>query len=105
MRGGDKSNCRSLKAEAFADDLNLFLRNTDQLTPFRELVTIYKNASGAVNSWLKTFGMHVWTLREFDIFPVGWVEGRDINTTNTLIKYLGMFLGAPADVVKNSKRR
>ncbi len=43
-------NCRFLKAEAFANDLNLVLRNTDQLTPFRALLAIYENASGAVNS-------------------------------------------------------
>ena len=47
--GGDKNNCRSLKAGAFADDLSLFLRNSDQLTPFRALLAIYENASGAVN--------------------------------------------------------
>ena len=32
---GDENNCRSFKAGAFADDLNLFLRNTDLFTPFR----------------------------------------------------------------------
>ncbi len=98
--GGDESNCRSLKAGAFADDLNLFLRNTDQLTPFRALLAIYENASGAVNSWQKTFRLRVGTLRGSDVLPTGWVEERDINTTNTLIKYLEMFLGAPADVAK-----
>ena len=98
--GGDESNRRSLKAGAFADDLNLYLRNTDQLTPFRALLAIYENASGAVNSWPKTFGLRVGTLRGSDVLPDGWVEGRDINTKNTLIKYLGMFLGAPADVAK-----
>ena len=40
-----------------------------------------------------------------DVLPDGWVEGRDINTKNTLIKYLGMFLGAPADVAKNGKKK
>ncbi len=36
--------------------------------------------------------------------PTGWwVEGRDINTTKTLVKYIGVFLGAPADVAKNGK--
>ena len=48
--GGDESNCRSLKEGAFADDLNLFPRNINQLTPFRALLVIDKNASGAVNS-------------------------------------------------------
>ena len=35
-----------------------------------------------------------------DVLPTGWVEERDINTTNTIRKYLGMFLGAPADEAK-----
>jgi hypothetical protein len=41
----------------------------------------------------------------FDVLPAGWIEGRDINTMNPLIKYLGMFLGAPADVAKNRKKK
>ena len=67
--GGDESNRRSLKAGAFADDLNLYLRNTDQLTPFRALLAIYENASGAVNSWPKTFGLRVGELRGSDTLP------------------------------------
>ena len=59
--GEDKNNCRSLKAGAFADNLNLFLRNTNQLTPFRALLAKYENASGAVNSWPKTFGLRLGT--------------------------------------------
>ena len=97
---GISGNCPSLKAGAFADDLNLFLRNTDQLIPFRALLAIYENVSGAVNSWTKIFGLRVGKLRASDVLHTGWVEGRDINITNTLMKYLGMFLGAPEDVAK-----
>ncbi len=53
--GGDESNCR----------------NTDQLPPFRALLAMYENASGAVNSWPKTFGFRVGTLRGSNILPVG----------------------------------
>ena len=52
---GDESNCRSLKVGAFADDRNIFLRITNQLTSFRALLATYENASSAVNSWTKTF--------------------------------------------------
>ena len=61
-RGGE-GNSRFLKAGEFADDLNLFLRNTDQLIPIRALLAIYENASGAVNSWPKTSGLRVGALR------------------------------------------
>ena len=89
----------ALTAEAFADDLNLLLRNTDQLTPFRALLAIYENELSELK-WPKTFGLRIGFLRGSDVLPAGWIEGRDINTTNTLIKYLGMFLGAPAEVAK-----
>ena len=52
----------------------------------------------------KTFGLRVGTLRGSDALPIGWVEGLDINTANTLINYLGMFLGAPADVTKIGRK-
>ncbi len=41
------------KEEAFADNLNLFLLNTDQLSLFRELLATYENGSGAVDAWPK----------------------------------------------------
>ena len=102
---GDKNNCRSLKAGAFADDLNRFLRNTDQLAPFRALFAIYENASGAVNSWPKTFGLRVGTLRGSDVLPAGWVEGRDFNTTNTLIEISGCSSAPQQTWQKSGKKK
>ena len=40
--------------------------------------------------------MRVGSLCGSDYLPQGWEEGRDINTTNSLIRYLGIFLGTPA---------
>ena len=44
--------------------------------------------------------MRVGSLRGSDYLPQGWEEGRDINTTNSLIRYLGIFLGTPEGVAR-----
>ena len=101
--GGDEEQPAIIKALGFADDLVIFLRNADQLDEFKRLLAIYEDGSGALNSWEKTFGMRVGSLRGSDYLPQGWEEGRDINTTNSLIRYLGIFL-APWDAGRGSSQ-
>ena len=98
--GGDDQLRHTLKVLGFADDLIIFLRNTRQLNEFKRLLNIYEDGSGALNSWSKTFGMRVGSLRDSTDLPQGWEEGRDINTTSPLIRYLGIFLGAPERIAR-----
>jgi hypothetical protein len=37
--------------------------------------------------------------------PEGWIEGKDICTQSGLIRYLGIFLGAPEQIAKKLKQR
>ena len=99
-----------LLTSAFADDVCIFLESVRQLTRFKELLHIYCIGAGALNSWEKTVGLRVGDERESDDLPTGWTEGIDINTHPTLklgshtisgiIRYLGIFLGAPDAVAE-----
>ena len=62
--GGDDQLRHTLKVLGFADDLIIFLRNTGQLNEFKRLLNIYEDGSGALNSWSKTLGMRVGSLRD-----------------------------------------
>ena len=93
---------------AFADDVCIFLESARQLTRFKALLEVYCDGAGALNSWEKTVGLRVGGEQESDNLPEGWTEGVDISTNPTLrvgertvsgiIRYLGIFLGAPAAV-------
>ena len=48
---------------AFADDLVCFLRDEDELPAFRQLLRVYERGAGAQNSWPKTHGMRIGSLR------------------------------------------
>ena len=96
---GDVTSTTQLRAAGFADDLLMFMRNPLQLTMFQSLFDVYAKASGAVLSLSKSFGMRIGRLRHsrYDL-PPGWVEGRDVQFTDDPVRYLGLFLGAPAAV-------
>ena len=98
--GGDAGCPQAVRVLAFADDLVVFLRNADELPAFRELLRIYETGAGAKNSWAKTHGLRVGSLRGSTHLPQGWQEGRDINTKDAIIRYLGIFLGASEDVAR-----
>ena len=95
---------------AFADDVCVFLQDSSQLTRFRQLLDTYCEGAGAKNSWEKTVGLRVGAERGKNDLPEGWEEGRDINcspemqiggeTVRGVIRYLGVFLGAPEGVAK-----
>ena len=89
----------------FADDLCLFLKDENQLPRFKELLEIYVEGSGAKNSWKKTEGMRLGSSKGSNRLPEGWIEGKDICTQSGLIRYLGIFLGAPEQVAKKWKQR
>ena len=63
-KGGDETATQTIKVLAFADDLVVFLRDESQLPRFKELLEVYEEGAGAVNSWEKTHGMRVGTLRD-----------------------------------------
>ena len=58
-----------------------------------------------MNSWEKTHGMRVGSLRGSSYLPEGWVEGRDINTADSTVRYLGIFLGAPTEVARTWEKK
>ena len=97
---GDVRRPVQLRACGFADDLLVFMRHPSQLNEFRRLFDVYSNASGAVLSLSKSYGMRIGRLRHSrrDL-PQGWVEGRDLQITQDAVRYLGIFLGA-ADKVR-----
>ena len=64
--GGDEGKPYELKVLGFADDLCVFLKDTKGLDKFRELLSIYEKGAGAVNSWEKTHGMRIGSLRASD---------------------------------------
>ena len=94
---------------AFADDLCLFLRDADQLPRFRQLLEVYEEGAGALNSWEKTEALRIGSLEGDQYLPEGWQEGRDISTKKTVIRYLGVYLGAEEHVacewVKRTTKR
>ena len=96
---GNTTSTTHLRAAGFADDLLMFMQRPSQLTKFQELFNTYSKASGAVLSLPKSFGMRIGRLRHsrYDL-PQGWVEGKDIQFTDDPVRYLGIFLGAPAAV-------
>jgi len=52
---GDPPGRRTtIKAQAFADDLLAFLRNTAELPLFKRLLSIYETGSGCKNNWNKS---------------------------------------------------
>ena len=77
-------NCGSTKpgvlslVSGFADDLGITLKNTQQLTLFKPLLTTYENGSGAKNSWEKSLGIRLGALATENTLPEGWIEGKDI---------------------------
>ena len=99
---GNVTSTPQLYFSAFADDVCLFLRDEDQLPRFKHLLGIYEIGAGALNSWEKTIGMRIGTLRTSTHLPQGWVEGSDITFAKPLddnaVRYLGAFLGAPEQV-------
>ena len=90
---------------AFADDLCLFLRDADQLPRFRQLLEVYEEGAGALNSWEKTEALRIGSLVGDHYLPPGWEEGKDIRTTTGVIRYLGIFLGAPERVAEEWIKR
>ena len=76
----------------FADDLCLFLKDTNQLPRFKELLEVYEEGAGALNSWEKTEGMRIGSSIGETTLPTGWKEGEDIVTSSGVIRYLGIFL-------------
>jgi ribonuclease HI len=99
-QGGDEAHPQRLSALAFADDIVCFLRDERELPAFSQLLNIYERGAGAVNSWEKTHGMRVGTLRESEQLPEGWVEGQNINTRDAAVRYLGIFLGCKERVAR-----
>jgi hypothetical protein len=97
-QGGDNHNRIEIIAAAFADDLICFLRNEDELPPFKVLLSVYETGAGARNSWPKTFGLREGSLINSEHLPEGWEEGVHINTQEACIRYLGVFLGTPERV-------
>ena len=113
---GNATNPTPIVASAFADDLCILLRNADQLGVFRDLLRIYEKGAGALNSWEKTNGMRVGSLRGDTYLPVGWVDSVEHTTDDTrqginchdtvhVVRYLGVFLGAPETVAREWQKR
>ena len=89
-----------------------FLRDADQLPTFRSLLHIYEQGSGARNSWPKTHMLRVGALRDSDYLPPGWVDSKDevagqtsVDCSGAVIRYLGIFLGAPEQVARKWHER
>ena len=97
---GDTTQPTMATVCAFADDLMISLRDADQLDRFKELLFIYEDGSGAVNSWEKTCALRVGSLRDDEYLPEGWEDGVNIDCSSALIRYLGIFLGADEAVAK-----
>ena len=99
-----------LICSAFADDLCIFLRDTEQLTRFRTLLDTYCEGAGAMNSWEKTIGLQIGSSEDAVTLPDGWEEGRDITcspsvkingkTVEGVLRYLGIFLGTKPAVAQ-----
>ena len=89
----------------FADDLCLFLKDTNQLPRFKQLLEIYEEGAGALNSWEKTEGMRIGSSVGETTLPTGWKEGEDIVTSSGVIRYLGIFLGTNDEVAKKWLQR
>ena len=68
---GDTTQPTMATVCAFADDLMISLRDADQLDRFKELLFIYEDGSGAVNSWEKTCALRVGSLRDDEYLPDG----------------------------------
>ena len=49
--------------------------------------------------------MRVGSLRDSQHLPEEWVEGRDINTSDAVVRYLGVFLGASERVAKEWEKK
>ena len=64
---------------AFADDALAFLRDVDQLEPFRALLGVYERGAKAVNSWPKTSILRLGSLRGSTHLPAGWTGGSEIS--------------------------
>ena len=106
------SNSVELKVASYADDMCCFLRDADQLPTFRSLLHIYEQGSGARNSWPKTHMLRVGALRDSDYLPPGWVDSKDevagqtsVDCSGAVIRYLGIFLGAPEQVARKWHER
>ena len=90
---GDAGRPRTVKAQAFADDLLAFLRSTRELPLFKQLLGVYEDGSGSRNNWSKTEGLLV---RGSAVLPGGW--NKDHAVLKTAITTLGIVIGACAPV-------
>ena len=90
-------------ALGYADDLVGMLADEQQLTRFKELLAVYERGSGAENDWAeKTAAIRVGSLRESTAMPSEWdgpPEER-LFGKEAVIRYLGVFLGAPEGVAR-----
>ena len=89
----------------FADDLCLFLKDTNQLPRFKQLLEIYEEGAGALNSWEKTEGMRIGSSVGETTLPKGWKEGEDMVTSSGVIRYLGIYLGTTDEVANKWLQR
>ena len=93
---GLHTTCRP--TAAMADDVATALRDTLQLPSFKLIMAVHERASGALNNWLKTFGLRVGSLRGSSVMPPDW-DATHINFTADVIRYLGIFTGTPTAVL------
>ena len=89
----------------FADDLCIFLKDTNQLPRFKQLLEIYEEGAGALSSWEKTEGMRIGSSIGETTLPKGWKEGEDIVTSSGVIRYLGIYLGTTDEVASKWLQR
>ena len=98
MGGTDAPVCALISA--FADDVCLCLRSASYLPTFKkDILTVYEQGAGALNSWEKTFGWHLGPHADTPSLPDGWVEGRDITCDRKkVLRYLGVFMGDDSQI-------
>ena len=85
-------------AVAMADDVAAALRDTFQLPGLHALMCVHERASGSLNSWLKTFGLRVGSLRGSTAMPPDW-DPLHVDFSTDVIRYLGIFTGTPSAVL------
>ena len=94
-------------ALGYADDLCGLLADTSQLPRFKTLLGVYERGSGAENDWAeKTVGLRVGNQRGLTYMPEwdGPTEQKLFGEA-AVIRYLGVFLGAPEVVAREWTRR
>ena len=103
-RSGSLVECHAL---GYADDLCGLLADTSQLPRFKTLLGVYERGSGAENDWAeKTVGLRVGNQRGLTYMPEwdGPTEQKLFGEA-AVIRYLGVFLGAPEVVAREWTRR